>query len=107
MKLSNFSQKEVTQLFKNARRVVRHPGIHILVAPASKPTGRILVVTPKKIGNAPTRNRIRRRFKALFHEDKLFEQGKDCIIVVKKEGTLLPVAELKTLLLQAFENKKI
>ena len=107
MKLSNFSQKEVTQLFKNARRVVKHPGIHVLVAPASKPEGRILVVTPKRIGNAPTRNRIRRRFKALFHENKLNQQGKDCVIIVKKEGTALPFDKLETLLLQAFENQKV
>ena len=102
-RLSNFSQKEVTQLFKNARRVLRHPGIHILLAPATQQLGRILAVTPKRIGNAPTRNKIRRRLKAIFHENQLFEQGKDCVIVVKPSGPNLTFDELKSLLLQAFQ----
>jgi len=105
MKLSNFSEKEVKQLFKRARRVIKQPGIHILVAPTNQPIGRILVITPKKIGNAPSRNRIRRRFKAIFQENKLFEHGKDCVIIVKKEGINLPSNELKSLLLQAFDQK--
>ncbi len=106
MKFSNFTQKEISQLFKHARRVLKHPGIHVLLAPATQQLGRILVITPKKIGNAPTRNRIRRRLKAIFHENKPFEQGKDCVIVVKPTGPKLSFDELKALILQAFGVEK-
>ena len=79
----SFTHREVTELFKKARRVVRHPVLDMLVAPKAQAQARILVATPKRIGNAPARNKIRRQLKAIFYEEKLFDQGYDCVIVVK------------------------
>ena len=107
-RISHFTKREVSQLFKKARAAIRHPGLTILCAPTSpvnatnqRPPGRILVITPRKIGSAPERNRIRRRLKALFYEKKYFELGIDCIIIVKKPGIALSFAQLATLLEQA------
>ncbi len=100
--ISHFSPKEISQLFKKARRVLTHPGLHILVAPANQSLGRVLVVTSRKIGNAPTRNKIRRQLKAIFYEEKLYEKGADCVVIVKLGGPNLDFPHLKELLLKAF-----
>ena len=99
-----FTKKEIAQLFKTAKRAVQHPGLTILCAPKTKDYGRLLVVTPAKIGSAPERNRIRRRLKALFYEHKLFEHGLDCIIIIKKEGINLGIHQLKELLFKALAS---
>lgn len=102
--ISHFSAKELSILFKKARRVLTHPGLHVLVAPTKNPHGRILVVTSRKIGNAPTRNRIRRRLKAIFYEERLFEKQVDCIVIVKPGGAQLDYNNLKELLTSTLER---
>lgn len=96
------SKKAIDELFKKARRVIKHPGLHLLIAPKAGPFGRILIIASRKTGNAPERNKIRRRLKSIFYEEKLYERGFDCIAIVKKEGTAMPFTELKDLLLKAF-----
>ena len=98
---TSFSKKEISQFFASAQRVLKHPGLTILMAPKSAATGRLLIVTPRKIGNAPKRNKIRRRLKALFYEEKLSEGSFDCACIMRKEGTILSFSELKDLLLKA------
>ncbi len=99
------SKKDISKLFKVARRVVKHPGLHILLAPKQKDFGRILIVTSKKVGTAPERNKIRRRLKSIFYEEKLYEKGFDCIAIAKPEATKLTHQELKKLLIEAFSQK--
>jgi ribonuclease P protein component len=96
------SKKAIDELFKKARRVIAHPGLHILLAPRTESHGRILIIASRKTGNAPERNKIRRRLKSIFYEEKLYAKDFDCIVIVKKEGTALSFAELKDLLLKAF-----
>ena len=103
--LSRFTKKEIDALFKKARRVIKHQGLHILVAPKQKEYGRILIIASRKTGNAPTRNKIRRRLKSIFYEQELYKQEYDCIVIVKKEGPLLTFEQLKKLLVQAIETK--
>jgi ribonuclease P protein component len=102
--LSRFTKKEVDAFFKVARRVVRHQGLYILVAPAQRDYGRILVIASRKVGNAPTRNKVRRQFKAIFYEQNYYTRGLDCVIIMKKEGAQLPFATLQELLARAFPN---
>lgn len=96
------SKKAIDELFKKARRVIKHSGLHILIAPKTESFGRILIIASRKTGNAPERNKIRRRLKSIFYEEKLYEKDLDCIVIVKREGTALPFVELKELLLKAF-----
>jgi len=101
--LSKFSQLEISRLFAGAKRVLRHQSLDILLSPTlSGPLGRILVVTPRRIGNAPQRNKVRRRLKALYYETELFKKGYDCAVIVKRDGVDLSFEELKMLLNQAF-----
>lgn len=101
-KISGFSQKEVKEILKKAKRIIKSPGLDILLCPSTASIGRILVITPKKTGNAPLRNKIRRRLKAIYYESKLYEAGYDCIIIIKKEGINLDFNQLQNLLFQAF-----
>jgi len=94
----SFSEKEVSILFKTARRALRHPGLDILCAPTTKKNGRILVITARSTGTAPKRNLIRRRLKAIFFEEKLFELKFDCIVIIKKIGINLTFEQLRELL---------
>jgi ribonuclease P protein component len=56
------------------------------------------------VGNAPERNLLRRQLKAIFYEEKLFERGFECIIILRKEAVPLSFAQLKELLLDAYRR---
>lgn len=96
------SKKIIDELFKKARRVVYHPGLHILLAPARAPFGHLLAIASRKVGNAPERNKLRRQFRAIFYQEKLFQKGYDCIVITKPGCTRIPYAQLHALLLKAF-----
>lgn len=99
-----FTKKEISQLFLKAKRVVFQPGLVILLAPSVSITGRLLIITPAKIGNAPDRNRIRRRLKALFFEQHFLDQPFDWIIIVKKAGIDLEYNQLESIVNQAYQK---
>ena len=99
-----FTKMDIKALFLRAQRVLRQPGLDILLAPTKNSIGQLVVVTPRLVGNAPERNKIRRRLKAIFHEEKLSERLYDCIVIVKKDGVALPFADLKESLLKAYSK---
>ncbi len=96
--LSRFSRDEVRQVFRKAKIKKKIEGLEFFLAPRLFEFGRILVITPRKTGNAPERNKIRRRLKAIFYEEKLYEQPYDCIIIVRKEAIQLSFDQLKKIL---------
>lgn len=100
-KISKFTRQEIEKLWKEAHRVVKHDGLHILLAPRSGDIGRLLLVVPKRVGNAPTRNKLRRQLKHIFYEQKFHEGGRDWIIIVLPEATQLDFSALQKLLLHA------
>lgn len=102
--MSAFTRQEITQIFKKARRVLRHPGLDILAYPKTQPEARILVVTSRKVGNAPQRNKMRRRLKAIFFEAQLFNNPYDIVVVAKLGGAQLSFDELKALLLDTLSH---
>lgn len=99
------SQTEIRQLFNKARRVLKHPGLDLLIATTSEPKGKLIVVTPGRIGNAVARNLIRRRIKAIFDQEHLRSQGFDFVVFVKKDGTKLSYEQLKHLILSSLQQK--
>lgn len=101
----SFTQQEAEQFFKKARRVVKHPGFDILMAAAISQTSRVMVVTPKALGNAAKRNKIRRQIKAILYENKLVPAGNDGAIIVKKSAMTMSFAELKEALINALQKK--
>ena len=102
--ISQFTQKEIRELFDKARLALKHPGLTILAAPKSHEIGRILVITSRKVGKAAKRNKIRRRLKALFYQEGMFKGEHDYAVIVKKDGIALSFDDLKALLKQAHEK---
>ncbi|MGC2310458.1 MAG: ribonuclease P protein component [Candidatus Babeliaceae bacterium] len=76
------SRQEITKTLKRAFSVCKYPELEIRVAPIGLP-GRLLLIIPKRVGNAPQRNRIRRRLKAIFVENKLFELPYNWVFFIK------------------------
>jgi len=103
--LSRFTQREIDAFFKTAHRVLRHSGLVILAAPAQRDFGRILVITSRKVGSAPVRNKIRRRLKALFYQNNYYNHKRDYVVIVRKEGTELPFDQLRDLLARAIAQQ--
>ena len=103
-KISKFTTREIDYLFGHARRVIKQQSCTILLAPRQKEYGRVLIIASRKVGNAPERNRVRRRIKSIFYEEKLFDRSFDCVVIVYKKAVLLPFEQLKDLLLTAFQK---
>lgn len=103
-RLSKFTKREIDHLFKHARRVFRSPACTILLAPRQGEFGRVLIVASRKVGNAPERNLIRRRIKAIFYEEKLYDRSFDCVIIAQKKLTDFSFDELKKLVLNVYSQ---
>lgn len=59
---------------------------------------RIGISTSKKLGNAVTRNKIRRQIRSMIHELVNYEANKDIVIIVKKDYLNSDYQANKTLL---------
>lgn len=99
-KYFSFSKKEIEPLLKTAKLVCKEKGLKLLVTPSMKLFGKLLIITPKKSGKAYERNLIKRRFKAIFYEEKLFEKPLTYIIFVYKAAMKLDFQNLKNFLVK-------
>ena len=97
--ISSFTKKEVQLFFDTSKVKARIPGLRVLVAPAQKEHGRILIITSRRSGNSVQRHCIRRRLKAIFLEEQLYTQGYDYCIIVRSDGIETTFLELKKLLI--------
>jgi ribonuclease P protein component len=93
-----FTKREIKHLFASAYLISRQPGLDVRIAQSNYTIGRILIVTPRKMGCAPERNRIRRRFKALFYQEKVYTLPYDVILFCKKESIKLSFNQLKAII---------
>lgn len=98
--ITRLPEQDIVYLLKHARRIRKSPELDILIAPARFPYGRVVAITPGKIGNAPQRNLFRRQIKALFYEEKLYALGFDCVVIGKIQATTLSFNSLKTVFIQ-------
>lgn len=105
-KITRFTKKEIDKLFNTAQRRIKNSALDILLGLRQKNFSRILIIISRKVGNAPERNKIRRRLKSIFYEEKLYETAYDCIVIVKKEAVTLSFEALKELLCNAYSEKK-
>ena len=97
--ITQFSKREIDQLFKDSKRIVNNDKITILAAPRSKDFARILIVTPKAIGGAVKRNLLKRRLKSIFYQEKLYELlNYDLVTIARKPLLGLSFQETKELL---------
>lgn len=98
--LSKFHKKEIDELFNRAHAEYKSKELVLLTAPSAYSFGRILIIASKKVGNAPTRNLLRRQVKAIFYQNKLYQHKKDCIIIFNKTVTKLSFEQLQNLLIR-------
>lgn len=104
--ITKFTITEIKDLFKNSKSVMRNPGLDISLSPSKKNYSRILIITPKKIGNAPFRNLIKRRIKSIFYENELYKKNKDMIIFCRKDIEKIDYSNLKNLIITASSYDK-
>ncbi len=102
--MTSFAKDEVQAIFNAAKRYVNKQGLEIRLAPKLLPMGRIVVITARASGNAPKRNRIRRRLKSIFYEEKLFDQGYDWIVIARKPAIDLDFSVLKQFMATALKK---
>lgn len=100
--LTKFTRREIDQLFKSCRPALRTHELTLLKAPATQDRGRILIIIKRHIGNAPQRNKLRRRLKAIFYEQGFYSLGYDLIVIAKKGAAALEFIELEKLLQETF-----
>ena len=100
--LSRFTPREVRTVFAQGKRYSFDPGLTFIIAPCLGTRGRILVITPRKLGNAIERNTLRRRLKAAFFELGLSTSNYDCLVLARRKAVALPFQQLADLLQQAF-----
>jgi ribonuclease P protein component len=102
-KITQFSRHEVNELFTRARRITKNTSFLLLAAPRTLDFGRVLIVISRKVGNAPERNKVRRRIKAIFYQEKLFLSHADSIMIVYKDAVNASFDQLKALLLGGYQ----
>ena len=94
--LTMFSKREIKNLFSNARAVFKSACITILKSPCiDYDFSRILVITPRKVGNAPERNKLKRRVKDIFYTKKMYEGKFNYIFLARKGAKEKSYKELK------------
>ncbi len=94
-RLSRFSNREVAALFGSATRIQKTNYWDVLIAPRAYTDGRLLVATPRVLGTAPERNKIRRQVRTLYRQLHGFKTIYDLIILIKKPALSYSFQELK------------
>jgi ribonuclease P protein component len=104
MQITSFSKKELDHFFEIARPALKVAGLTFLYASRIHKNARILIITSKKVGSAPERNKIRRRLKELFHKNNGQKLLYDLVIITQKVAITYSFDELKLFLEKAIKN---
>ncbi len=98
--ISRFTRSEIDLLFANGKAVYKSKELVFLTAPCLLRPSRILLITSRKVGNAPQRNLLRRWGRAIFYEQRLFEQPQHCVIIFKAPAKYLSFDQFKEILVK-------
>lgn len=104
----SFSRKEVSYVFSNGKTFSRNRVLKMIMAQPEQNHlihGKLLIVTPRKIGKSHDRNLLRRRIKELFYGNHLHLKHAAYFALFTYPGaTELTYDELKAFFLGAFEK---
>jgi ribonuclease P protein component len=103
--LFSFSKKEIAEVFKRTKLIYQNQSIKILKCNETLEHGKILIITPRTSGKAHDRNLFRRRVKAIFYEEKLYENKYNFVIIAYKNLPELDFETLKTTLMGSINKK--
>ena len=101
-------QKDFNKIFEKGLRL-RNKSIKILVYKRNDGlvTRRLGLVTPRKVGKAVIRNRMKRRLREIFRLNKHFlEPGIDLIFISRAETALLDYSSLKKNVLSLLKDAR-
>lgn len=100
-RITQWTNDEVGVVLKASYRLYRGNPCDIRVAKTNRDIAKLLLIVSRKTGNAPDRNRFKRRMKSIFYQEKLYTKGFDWVIFAKKDGLKTDYQELKALMLEA------
>src|SRR5438552_2103241 len=100
-RFTSWGIKDIEQLKQQAYTIASHPELVIKRAPTTNTVGRALLVIPKSVGNAPERNLLRRRIKAIIYEHELYKKGYDWLFYLRPSAKNLSFQQLAALILRA------
>lgn len=103
-RVSNLSKKEIDALFDQGTAVYKSKELVIITAPCTFMRPKILLITSRKVGNAPQRNLLRRQGRAIFYEEKLWLQKITLAIIFKSPAKQLSFLQLKNILVKATQD---
>ena len=103
-----FTRSEVDDAFSKAKALKRGRGLTLLSANSKKNDekepfehGRLLIIISRKVGKAHDRNLLRRRIKAIFYENKLYQKPQTLILITYKPAIDLTFDNLKDFFISA------
>lgn len=96
-------KKDFDKAFK-LKNQIKSKYYYIYISPNNEENYRFGICVSKKIGNAVTRNKIKRRIKDIIDKSKLQFLNKDYIIVLKKSVKDAQYLELKEDLISVFKK---
>ena len=99
--LTSFLRTEIIQFVRRAQLIHRAYGLDIKRAIRSKSVARILIIIPRLVGSAVERNKVRRRLRSIFYQERLFDKPFDLLVYVKKDAVFADFDQLKTALVFA------
>ena len=102
--LFQFSKPKIDAAFKNAKRIAGTKELTLLQAPSEHNHGKLLIIIPKKVGKAHDRNLLRRRLKAIFYENKLYQKIYTFIILARPGAAQIQVEQLKQFVINSLQN---
>ncbi len=85
--------------------VTRHPYLILSYAPNDLPHNRYGFITPKRLGNAVTRNRVRRLLREatrLLHPE--LRQSYDAILIARPAAVEKPFADIQRIVYETFQR---
>ena len=99
-RISKFSYIEIENLFKKSYYIYKSLELDVKIAKKQSNISRILLIIPKRVGNAPKRNLIRRRIKSIFYENRFYLLDYDFIVFCKKDILNLKFQDLLNIFLE-------
>jgi ribonuclease P protein component len=101
--ISAFTHKEIEQFFRSIIFFNKSVDLKFMVSIAQRDYGRILMIMPKKFGNAPKRNKLKRQLRSLSIKNKWYEVKID--IAVKPLSKISPnYLDLENQVKQTFDK---
>lgn len=98
-------RREDFDRLRKSGRVVRHPHLTLSVAPNALPHNRYGFITSKRLGNAVTRNLVRRRLREVMRRvDPRLAQGFDLVVVARPSLAQQPFAAVEQAVLACLQQ---